>query len=67
MTDTELLDWLADNDIIEGFAGVADDIHDINCAIAGDGPITKAVKREALRELIARAAAPAPAPAGEKE
>lgn len=60
MSDTELIDWLADNCIIEGIALVEDDIFERACALAGDSePDTteewKPWYRQALREIIAEA------------
>ena len=60
MTDAELLDWLADNDVIEGFAGVEQDIHEIACELSDARVNDLAVRhsyRRALREMIRRAAA----------
>lgn len=73
MTDKELLDWLADNDIIEGFGGVDEDVYEIACRLAierdfsGEGEPTIDDKRKALRLLIMRATTARPAPAGTSE
>ncbi len=73
LTDTEILDWLADNDIIEGFVGVADDIYDLSFHIAmergagEDEEPTADDKRKALRILIERAEAVEAALAAESE
>jgi hypothetical protein len=65
MTDTEILDWLADNAVIEGFADVEEDIHEIAFELSSpwvSSPTTpddiqaeKEAYRAALRELIAMA------------
>lgn len=58
MTDTEILDWLADNQVIEGFVNVEADIHEIAYDLWTVLPVKtqKESYRAALRELIARAA-----------
>lgn len=58
MTDTDIVNWLADNHIIEGLAGVEMDIHEIATDIsflAGDDS-GKPDYRKAFRLLIERAA-----------
>ena len=59
-TDKELLDWLADNLVLEGFVGVDEDIYDFS-VYAGrnrsgyDGNSTKEDTRLGLRQLIIKA------------
>lgn len=65
MTESEMLDWLADNDVIEGFCGLEEDIHSIAYSIANpyqesvmgldlipEKEPTEIDYRLALRELI---------------
>lgn len=55
MTDTELLDWIADNELIEGVSIVDDDIHTLASEIAGENVTTREHHRAALRVLLTRA------------
>ena len=61
MTDTDLLDFLADNLVIEGFGLLPDDIHDYAARIAGEEP-NRDDYRRALRQMLADAMAKWPAP-----
>lgn len=65
MTDTELLDWMADDITIEGFGCVDEDIHEIAIKLADAEQEWSEPEqrhyRAALRELIRRAAQQQPA------